>query len=146
MLLGLLWVAAWAVAGCVLAAVLIIVNGGGQALGTLRVLGTIFGIGGGLSGALFAVTLSIGERNIGADLRSHLRFACWGGIGGLSVPAAAWLLMRGPVDPEVGRFAPSTYAIITIVAIGLGAFAGLGTLRAALRAPAAGPGAGLTTR
>jgi len=130
---GLLWASVWGVLGCVLV-LLQALRWAGRivepSLAQLLLYSlTFFGLWGAVSGAVFAVALTIAERQRRIEELSMRRVALWGAIGGVTIPALGTALS---VVTEAPRLKPDLIVLFTITAL-LGSLCAIATLALARR-------------
>ncbi|MGD2067716.1 MAG: hypothetical protein PVI57_03455 [Gemmatimonadota bacterium] len=124
--MGLTWAAAWMPIGALLALVLWVM--GFDPVGFVGMLITIFGALGFVGGSIFSGVLRLAEGRRRFDELSLLRFAAWGGVGGLLLGGLAGIALFG------GPGLQWTDAVIAGVTTALGAGSAVGTLALARRA------------
>jgi len=100
-----------------------------QIIATATAIWTVWGA---VSGAVFALVLTLAERRHALSELSMPRFALWGALGAIALPAIYLLVVAiQERDPEM--FGP--FALILSVCAALGAVAAVGTLALARRGP-----------
>ena len=134
---GLLWAIVWGILGCavVLTQVISQSRPSEPSLARLILVAlTFFGVWGGVSGSVFAIALTVAERQRSIEELSMGRVALWGAIGGATIPAigTAASVLAGAAS----RLQPDLAWLFAITAL-LGSLCASATLALARRGEAA---------
>ena len=133
---GVLWAILWGVLGCAVVLTLDISQSGPSELSRARLILvalTFFGVWGAVSGSVFAIALTVAERQRSIEDLSMGRVALWGAVGGATIPAVG--TAASVLGGAASRLQPDLIVLFAITSL-LGSLCSAATLALARRGEA----------